>query len=285
MKKVALLGTAPSSFSLAPFANEEWDIWACSPGTASAPRADRRYELHRWEPEQEWFSEGYIKILSECKGPVIMSEQVDVVPNCQVIDWMAHVERFGPYFFTSTLAWMMADAIVEGYEKIALYGVDMAATSEYHDQRMGCQYFAMLAASMGIEVGVPPESDLLRPAPLYGIAETSHLWIKETSRARELAGRLRTATDQAAALDKEIHFLNGALDDQDWHLHSIVGAYDTQNSACISPIVPGIWKKGVEEVAESMVRTGDPSRDQLESEFGKAKVKSPPKKKRGRQAK
>ncbi|RLC56475.1 MAG: hypothetical protein DRI30_05795 [Chloroflexi bacterium] len=130
---------------------------------------------------------------------------------------------------------------------------------------------------------------------MYGIAETSHLWIKETSRARELAGRLRTATDQAAALDKEIHFLNGALDDQDWHLHSIVGAYDTQNSACISPIVPGIWKKPLasNEVPLETMRQHEHEADTFKyplkpgeggSDFGHAKVKAPPKK-RGRQAK
>ena len=171
MKQVVLLGTAPSSMMLAPFGNKEWDIWGCSPGTAGAPRIDRRYEMHRWEPGKEWFSEAYVKLLKEFEGPVKMSAQVDDVPGCEVVDWMAHVETFGPYFFTSTLAWMMADAITEGYERIALYGVDMAATSEYHDQRMGIQYFAMLAGSMGIEVGVPPESDCLRPAPLYGVSE------------------------------------------------------------------------------------------------------------------
>ena len=243
MKQVCLLGTAPSSFSLAPFGNEDWEMWACSPGTASAPRVDRRYEVHRWEPGQEWFSEGYVKILKECKGPVKMFEQVAEIPNCELIDWKAHVEMFGPNFFTSTLAWMMADAIVEGYEKIAFYGVDMAATSEYHDQRMGCQYFAMIAASMGIEVGCPPESDLLRPPPLYGLAEHSHLWIKETSRAREMAGRLRDANTQHEALGQEIAFLRGAMDDQDWHLHSAIGAYDMLSSECTSPAVPGIWKK------------------------------------------
>jgi len=243
MKQVVLLGTAPSSFGLAPFGNKEWDIWACSPGTQAASRVDRRYEIHRWEPGQEWFSEAYIRTLKECKGPVRMMTQVDEVPNCSVIDWEAHVEMFGKYFFTSTLAWMMADAIVEGYEKIAFYGVDMAATSEYHDQRMGCQYFAMLAASMGIEVGVPPESDLLRPAPLYGVAEHSHLWIKETARAREMAGRLREAMTRREETDKEIHFLHGAMDDQDWHLHSVVGAFDALGSECTSAIVPGIWKK------------------------------------------
>jgi hypothetical protein len=243
MKQVVLLGTAPSSMMLAPFSNPEWEIWGCSPGTASAPRIDRRYEVHRWEPGQEWFSEGYIKILTEFKGPVRMFQQVDEVPNCEVMDVDAMVKKYGPYFFTSTLAWMMAEAIDEGFERIALYGVDMAATSEYHDQRMGCQYFAMLAASMGIEVGVPPESDVLRPAPLYGACEHSHMWIKETTRARELAGQQREAMAALEAAKEKVSFFRGALDDQDWHLHSMAGAFDMMSGAGTAPVVPGIWKK------------------------------------------
>jgi hypothetical protein len=169
-----------------------------------------------------------------------MGAETPEIPNCQVLDWMSHVEMFGPYFFTSTIAWMMADAIVEGYEKIALYGIDMAATSEYHDQRMGIQYLAMVAGNMGIEVGVPPESDVLRAAPLYGVAEHSHMWIKETARAREMAGRLREAETSYAKAGQEIAFLKGAMDDQDWHLHSMIGAYDTQNSAGTGIVVPKI---------------------------------------------
>jgi hypothetical protein len=223
---------------LAPFGNPEWEIWGCSPGTMMAPRIDRRYEVHRWEPEQPWFSENYVKHLKEFKGPVRMFAQVDEVPNCQVIDVNGLVAKYGPYFFTSTLAWMMAEAIDEGFEKIAFYGVDMAASSEYHDQRMGCQYFAMVAAQMGIEVGAPPESDVFRPAPLYGACEHSHMWIKETTRARELAGRQRDAQTRFEEARDEIAFYRGCLDDQDWHLHSIVGAYDMMSGAGTAPIVP-----------------------------------------------
>jgi len=238
MKQVVLLGTAPSSMMLAPFGNPDWEIWGCSPGTMSAPRIDRRYEVHRWEPGKEWFTDTYVQHLKDFKGPVRMFQPVPDVPNCEVIDVEALIKQYSPYFFTSSLAWMMAEAINEGATKIAFYGVDMAATSEYHDQRMGCQYFAMLAASMGIEVGVPPESDLLRPAPLYGACENSHFWIKETDRARELAGRQRDAQNQLNALTAEVQFLKGAMDDQDWHLHSVVGAYDTMGNTGTQAFIP-----------------------------------------------
>ena len=240
---IVLLGTAPASMNLAPFGGD-WEIWACSPGTYGSPRIDKFFELHRWEPGQAWFSEGYVKFLEGFKGEVIMSAPVESVKNCTLLPHEHLVEKYGPYFFTSSLAWMMAMAIEAGAEKIALYGVDMAATTEYHDQRMGCQYFAMLAKSMGIEVGVPPESDLLRPAPLYGVCENSHAWIKQTSRAREMAGRLRAA--EAAVQDRtnEIHFLRGAMDDQDWQLHSWFGASDSLGQEFTEPPnVPVLKKK------------------------------------------
>jgi hypothetical protein len=230
---------------LAPFANTEWEIWACSPGTLSAPRADRRYEVHRWEPGQEWFSEGYVKALKEFKGPVKMFQQVPEIPNCEIIDWRAKVLKYSPYFFTSTLAWMMADALDEGFKRIALYGVDMGSTTEYHDQRMALHYFGMIAAQMGVEVGTPPESDLFRPAPLYGLCEQTHVWIKETARARELAARKRESDIKLEQAKQESQFYAGALDDQDWHLHSIVGAYDSINTETTGPLLPDIMKRDI----------------------------------------
>lgn len=237
--KVVLLGTAPASMNLAPFGGD-WEIWSCSPGTYGVPKIDKFFELHRWEPGQPWFSEGYCDFLRNFPGDVMMSKQVDEVKNCKVLPHEELVAKYGPYFFTSSLAWMMAMAIEAGATKIALYGVDMAATTEYHDQRMGCQYFALLAKAQGIEVGVPPESDLLRPAPLYGVCENSHGWIKQTVRAREMAARLAEAETIKQQKNDEIHFLKGALDDQDWNLHSWFGAQDTLGQEFTEPPKLGV---------------------------------------------
>ena len=234
MKKIVLLGTAQASMNLAPFGGD-WEIWSCSPGTYHVPKIDRFFELHRYEPGQPWFSEGYCEFLKNFDGPVMMTAPVEAVKNCTLLPYEELVAKYGPYFFTSSLAWMLAMAIEEGADKIALYGVDMAATTEYHDQRMGCQYFALLARSMGIEVGVPPESDLLRPAPLYGVCENSHAWIKQTVRARELTQRLQTAQADLDARRDEINFLNGAIDDQDWNLHSWFGNIDSLGQEFTSP--------------------------------------------------
>ena len=245
-RKICLMGTAVSSMNLAPFGGD-WEIWSCSPGTYGLPRIDKFFELHRWEPGKPWFSEGYCSFLSNFPGEVIMSAPVERVQNCTILPWEELVAKYGPYFFTSSLAWMMACAIEAGATKIALYGVDMAATTEYHDQRMGCQYFALLAKAMGIEVGVPPESDLLRPAPLYGVCENSHAWIKQTARAREMSSRLTEAQQIIQEKTNEVHFLTGAMDDQDWNLHSFFGAADSLGQEFTAPpTVPALgYKKPV----------------------------------------
>ena len=233
---VCLVGTAPASIQLGPYNSPDWEVWACSPGTYGVvPNIKRFFELHRWEPGQPWFSPEYVKFLENFEGDVIMSGHVESVKNCKVLDFRTLVEKYGPYFFTSSLAWMMALAIEAGAKKIALYGVDMAHNTEYHDQRMGCQYFATIAKAKGIEVGVPLESDLLRPAPLYGICEQSHAWIKQTARSRELAQRLEQAKRRAEAARDEINFINGVVDDQDWQLHSWFGNIDTIDRTFTEP--------------------------------------------------
>jgi len=253
MKQIVILGTAPSSINLAPLGSPDWEIWACSPGTYHLKdHIDRFFELHRWEPGVSWFPPGYVEFLRNFEGPVMMTAKVESVKNCTLLDVDGLVAKYGPYFFTSSIAWMIAMAIEEGADKIALYGVDMGASTEYKDQRLGCQYMCMVAKSLGIEVGVPPESDLLRPAPLYGVCEQSHGWIKQTARNKELIGRLTEAQNIVAERSKEIDFLNGCLDDQDWTLQSFFGNVDTLGTKYCEPVdVPVI--KGV--IAEPRIIT------------------------------
>ncbi len=245
MKKICLVGTAPSSFRLAPFNNPDWDIWCCSPGTwaAQPPRIDQFFELHRWEPGQQWMSKEYCEFLMEFEGKVWTSESVDGMKNCNIVPVDKLVSKYGPYFFTSSLAWMLAMAIEEKPQKIALFGVDMAADTEYGYQRAGCQYFAMLARALGIEIGVPPESDLLRPSPLYGVCETSHAYIKLLQRQRELTDRHTKLQLELTEKDKEFTFLTGALDDLSWNIKTWTGNMDSLGTEYVEPPLVPILSK------------------------------------------
>ena len=240
-KKIVLLGTAQSSVHLAPYHDRSWDIWACSVGTVMQPRISRRFELHRWNPADPRFDPGYVDYLRRYDGEVVMAKQYDDIPNCVPIDWRYLIEKYTPYFFTSSVAWMFAMAIDAGATSIGLWGVDMAASEEYGYQRAGCQYFALVARSLGIEVGVPPESDLLRPPPLYGVCENSHQWIKSLARERELKERLARVDLQLKQAELEKVFVQGAIDDLQWNQQTWFGNIDTMGRGYIEPpVVPAI---------------------------------------------
>ncbi len=222
--KIALIGSAPSSVNLGPYRDPSWAIWCCSPGVyGMAPRKDVFFELHRWEPQEPgfptdphakpWFSPEYVRFLEEFPGPVFMSHAVPTVKNCVLFPYQRMLDRYGPYHFTSSLAWMLAYAIEQRPKAIGIWGVDMAAGEEYAYQRPGCQHFLGLAKSLGIEIVVPIESDLLQPTTMYGIAEMHPRYAKFLARKKELEDRLRGHDATAQHHQQQALFVRGALDD------------------------------------------------------------------------
>ena len=216
--KIALVGSAPSSVRGAPYMDPSWKIWACSPGVYGvAQRVDEWFELHLWEPGQTWFSPEYVQWMTALPkrgiklwtgGPVPIEGSM-IYPKDDILS------EFDPhqFFCTSSLFWMMAKAIKDGATTIGLWGIDMAANEEYEAQRAGLHYMAYIAASKGIEVGIPPESDLFTPRFAYGFDEWTHSFRKIRARRMELETRRRDAEMQALEYTKVGKFLEGAMDD------------------------------------------------------------------------
>jgi len=256
---ICLLGSAPSSINLAPYGNPDWAMCGCSPGVYGvAPRTEAWVELHRFEPGQPWFSPEYCQFLARYPGPVWMAEKRPEIPNSIELPLVDLIQKYSPYFFTSSLAYMMAMAIECGFKRIGLFGVDMAAASEYKDQRLGCQYFAIIAKAHGIEVGVPPESDLFRPSPLYGVSETSHARIKILARRRELEGRVNQALQVQQNAKDETLYLRGALEDLEWAEMDWMGNVDGPSDRFLEPPMVAAMQQYKFEMAE--VKDPEPER-------------------------
>jgi len=243
-RKIALLGTAPSSIDLAPYDDESWEIWACSPGTMFAPRIDVHFDLHRFLPGGVSFPLEYVEFLKGFQGTVWMTRLIDEIPNSQEFPWQELVEKYGPYFFTSSLSWMMALAMEMEPEEISLYGVDMAANTEYEGQKLGCQYFATLAVAQGIKVTVPPESDLLRPNPLYGVCQNSHEWIKYTSKVKEYNQAKAEADQRARQAEIEAHAWTLAKESLDYYGMTWAGDMSSHDYTT-PPKVPALEKQKI----------------------------------------
>lgn len=236
--KIAIIGSAPSSTLLAPFDDPSWGIWCTSPSTfaqvAARKRADVWFELHRWlpyEPGQSgapgtrpWFSPEFRQFMRDFQGPVYMTEKHADIPNCVQFPYQAMLDKHGPYHFCSSISWMLAWAIEQNPKAIGIFGVDMAAGSEWAYQRPSCQHFMGLAAAAGIQIVLPPESDLMRHSTLYGIGEHNPRHIRITERIKELESQKRAAEQMAlnaqiehakvaAALDAYNYFLEVWSDD------------------------------------------------------------------------
>lgn len=241
--KIAILGSA-GSLPLHP-SDPSWAVWGCSPGVYPlTTRITAWFELHRWEPgivgkahtQKQWFSPEYVQWMARLPEgvPVWMYDTVPEIPNSRRLPINDIIGRFGNYFLTSSISIMLACAIADILDAraankaagvstlepdtIGLWGVDMSANEEYGYQRAGCQHFLLIAADLGIQIYAPPESDLLRPMPVYGICESEWWHIKGTSHLRELQQRLANAQNTQQQAQMEIQFVRGAIDELQYQM-------------------------------------------------------------------
>lgn len=223
MRRVALVGTAISSRGMAPFGDPEWEIWGCSMGNAGhvgpehlLRRISVWFELHSIADmtgleNREW-TLPYYNWLKEQKCQVFMQEKNPYVPNAEVFPMPTLVSKFGKNWFTSTVAWMMAYAVLCKVDEIGIFGVDMAMDLElYSGQRDALARWVEIAREQGIKVSIPWESCLGQHRPLYGYDEATPFGrrfsvlkgLTEKQHAKMVANRDR--------LNVEIAFSEGAL--------------------------------------------------------------------------
>ena len=181
-RKIAVLGSASSSIRFAPFKDPGWEIWACSPANRGAPRIDVWFEFHNVQlKEREGLTEWFDWL---AKQPLVFMQQGPTprFPLAKKYPIEAMIARYGRYWWTSSIAYMMAAALDQKPHTIGIYGVDMAANTEYNQQRLACQFFMLEAVKQGVQVVIPPESDLLEPPPMYGYCESNRQWRKYNAR-------------------------------------------------------------------------------------------------------
>lgn len=199
---------------LAPFKDPNWEIWSCSPANMDLP-SDYFFEIHALDTtmrEPQYTQNGYVEFCR--KHPKIyMQEARPEYPGAIVYPKDEMFREFGPYFFTSSLAYMLALAISKKPEAIGLFGVDMSAGDEYGYQRAGCHYFIQEAKKRDIDLVVPFESDILEPPPPYGYREADRMWWKMNTRWKELHGKASAINAQIADLKNQSAILSGAMED------------------------------------------------------------------------
>lgn len=202
--KIGILGTA-FSYRKAPFDDPSWEFWACNNG--EPPRWDRWFQLHGGAIIDSF--PGYRDWLAAQIKPVYMQTTCASVPNATAYPLDAMKAKYGDWFFTSTISFMLALAIEEGAEEIGLWGVDLAHASEYAYQKPGARFFLQIARMQGIKVTMPPECEVAAPGRLYGYEPDSWIKTKSAARMEELMARVAENDGRRQAVWLEKAMLRG----------------------------------------------------------------------------
>lgn len=232
-EKVAIVGCAESK-GMAPFAQpDQWEFWGVNNLHLTMPKAPwtRWFEMHTFAFDGlTYFRRGkadfrgqtigdYLASLNALNIPVYMQRPWNVIPHAVPFPLDAILKEFPRRYFTNTISWMIALAMLEGFKEIGIYGVDMAVSSplrsqnEYSHQRPSCEYFIGLAEGRGLKVHLPDECDLLKSRFLYAIDEPKENAFnkKLTDMQKSMQQRLNEADNKERISNKQKEQYIGAI--------------------------------------------------------------------------
>ena len=129
-KKFAICGFAASSRNLAPFDDPDYEIWGLNQLYRHIPRASRWFDIHANWREDNVEGTDHPGYLAQMGIPIYMSEAQAEVPTSRSFPVDRAIERVaGTDYFTSTVAFMVALAIMEIDEQVNADVDALAATA------------------------------------------------------------------------------------------------------------------------------------------------------------
>jgi hypothetical protein len=223
---VAIVGSHPDTRSAAPFDDPRVDIWVFNEAAGQkvkqddgeykpwAWRVNAVFQMHkpviyrsihnRSDPDHwEWLQKKH-------KFPIYMLEKDDLVPSSvkYPIDQLkASLSKFGQgadgeecNFVTNTISYAIALAIIQGYETILVYGVEMGSNTEYTYQRDNVAFWTGYALGRGVFLRFYSGDDMFRK-PLYGyegrVEHTPEDFAERIAELENEAAKLRKAKTEA----------------------------------------------------------------------------------------
>lgn len=101
--------------------------------------------------------------------PFIAPFKYEEIPLSQAFPLEECVKQFGLPYFTNTICYMIAYALLQGAKDIELFGVNQAGSHEYTEERGGVEWWLGIANGLGVRITVNGKnSQLLRYKGRYG---------------------------------------------------------------------------------------------------------------------
>jgi hypothetical protein len=150
VKDVIILGMG-STMVKCPYDAETWGV---NQVYRMAKKLDRLFITDgRYKPDKtvawDWDA------LNKLDIPIVSLHRFPEIKRLVRYPYNQIISRFdglGREFFTNSICYMIAYALYKDYEKIRLYGIDMATSMEYILERGGIEYWIGRAEGMGVKV-------------------------------------------------------------------------------------------------------------------------------------
>jgi hypothetical protein len=93
--------------------------------------------------------------------------------------------------------------------------------TEYGAQRPSCELFIGMALGLGIKVTIPPQSDLMKSAGMYGVSDNGELRAKMLHRKAEIEGLIGQMQQERGAVANRLGQLDGGIARHQGHISEI----------------------------------------------------------------
>jgi hypothetical protein len=208
---VALVGFAKTRDE-APWDDLDTEIWGLNEAYAQPwmKRFDRWFQIH---PEDNFSrpdnpnDPNHLNWLKVAKGfPIYMQEKFKYIPASVMYPLAEVTEKYGNYL-TSSVAFMLTLAMLEGFERIELYGFEMGTRTEYHYQRANAEYLIGMAKALGFEIYLPASCGICK-GKMYGF-ETLDVAFRQKLEYRKtsIENEVQNKRDQAKVEEGQLNVM------------------------------------------------------------------------------
>jgi hypothetical protein len=225
MKTVVLVGMG-APWEVDPEGRHE--VWGVNKTYLKTPEEyhDRVYffdRLFNTEDQTQEMREEFVRRLNDMPIRVLARQHYPEIPASEryptedVMRYFHMCDQEGnpdlkKAYFTSTITWMMAHAIYEGFETIILHRIySMPGSFEYFGQKGCMEFFCGHALGRGIRILISSDSHLMRPFPwqsgLYGYIEQESEWTAQQMLASTAKAVMRL--DRHFSWNPEMTLLQG----------------------------------------------------------------------------
>lgn len=201
MKKVNIVGKSSDGVG-APPCSDKYETWGIN-DLCLFRSVDKVFDMHDFKPryKPDDLNNPVTKIVNHVTRyniPIITLDKYDFLPTSISFPLSKVREQFGTDYFSCTMSYMMAYAILEDVTEISMYGINMRTNDEYMYQKPALEYWIGYARGKGIKVNIKSPKSYLMCTPdglLYGYLtksifhrpyayniETNEIWLSPFER-------------------------------------------------------------------------------------------------------